>query len=616
MSNEQALLDCPFGWGKTCHLYADAIEIAGKSYNLADLTAIRPTYRTILGVPSARLDLYFGPQRLVLRGIPDQETARLVVAHLQPYCTAEPRAVRARSRTGKARSVAREQARTWERSTKMPAIPVSPGEHTNARGTSELLKHASCSEDGLSAPSFDDFAPASPAAEGESFSAESSPPDGSEQEADVSLPVRDDSWPPMHSRPLHTPRFQPPLRSVHLVPPGQKIQDTCSLPVPAVKSSVLPVIHVPVRLQPGECAHYSIGASLCSDRISGSDRAPYPPLDHGLLILTNRRIFYIGKRSQLILAYTHLWYVSLLHNAIALHIEQQFRRIIIELEHPQEWASRIEQLSFIARRARPRPELPTLLMAALPGLPSSSLEAATLKRPAIKSPASRPRKESATDEPGAPPAQIEAGIVEAQTISLVEEPAQDCADRKTQDFPLLPERAAHAGQESAPQPGPAPEVVADTPRKATIADARTQEFPRTGDLADAATQEFKPAGELGEVTTQELLPSPAEGKGVATGEREDAEVTTSALSDPALPDTWSEQDYEEVDTLPLHGKTTDELEDGEAQTLSLRARRTARTGSRVQNAPVSDKLPDIEVTPRRLSQVREVRQSSYRREQR
>ena len=612
MSNEQALLDCTFGWGKTCHLYADSLKVGGKSYNLEDLTAIRPTYRTILGVPSARLELYFGSQRLILRGIPDQETARLLVARLQPYCAVESGTMRARSRTGKARSVAREQARTWERSTKLPAIPVSPAE--DARDSSGSLKRSSRSDDdGASRLTFDDLAPAPLLAEDELPGLEDCV---SEQEPEGSFPVRDDAWPFAHSRPLHTPRFQPPLRSVHLIPPAQKIQDTCSLPVPAVKSSVLPVIHVPVRLQPGECAHYSIGASLCSDRISGSDRAPYPPLDHGLLILTNRRIFYIGKRSQLILAYTHLWYVSLLHNAIALHIEQQFRRIIIELEHPQEWASRIEQLSFIARRARPRPDLPTLLMAALPGLPSSSLEASTIKRPAVKAPAPIPPKASAADAPGtpSPSEQIEPAVVEAQTISLVEEPVQDCAEMKTRDFPLLPEQAARAAQEAAPQLDPVSEAEADTFRQKTIADARTRDFPRTEDLADAATQEFRPAGEVGDITTQELLPLPAE-RGEAAGRRNGVEVTTSALSDPALPDTWNERGCEEIDTLPLHEKTTDELEDGEEPTISLRGPRPARTRVRAPGVPVSDKLPDIEVTPRCLSQVREVRKMLYRKEQ-
>lgn len=612
MSNEQALLDCTFGWGKTCHLYADSIEIAGKSYNLEDLTAIRPTYRTVLGVPSARLELYFGLQRLVLRGIPDQETARLLVARLQPYCTAEPHAVRARSRTGKARGVAREQARRWERSTKLPAIPVSPAESAGVGDASEgSLKPPIRSEDMSSALSFDDFAPSS--AENEAFGAASSLSDNAEQESDVPPPGQDDVWRLADARPLHTPRFQPPLRSIHLIPPGQKLQDIHSLPIPAIKSSVLPVIHVPVRLQPGECAHYSIGASLCSDRISGSDRAPYPPLDHGLLILTNRRIFYIGKRSQLVLAYTHLWYVSLLHNAIALHIEQQFRRIIIELEHPQEWASRIEQLSFIARRARPRPELPTLLMAALPGIPPSSLNAATLKRPAVKASAPKPPQESAADQARAPlpPEQIEPGIVEAQTIVLAEHSAPDCSDLKTQEFPLLPEQATCAGQEATS--GPEPESAPAALQQAALADARTQDLPRPGDLAEAATQEFEPADELGDIATQELLPLAAAREETAPERGKDAEVTTSKLCDPARPSPWDEEDCEEIDTLPLREKTTDELEDEEAQTISLRNQRPARARLRAQDTPVSDGLPEIEVTPRCLSQIREARRPPYKR---
>lgn len=611
MSNERALLDCTFGWGKTCHLYTDSIEIAGKSYNLEDLTAIRPTYRTILGVPSARLELYFGLQRLVLRGIADQETARLMVAHMQPYCAAEPHAVHARSRTGKARSVAREQARRWERSTKLPAIPVSLAESASAGDASESLKLSSRSEDVPSALSFDEFAPSS--AENEAFGSASSLSDNAEQASDVPLPGQDDVWRLADSRPLHTPRFQPPLRSIHLVPPGQKLQDIHSLPIPAVKSSVLPVIHVPVRLQPGECAHYSIGASLCSDRISGSDRAPYPPLDHGLLILTNRRIFYIGKRSQLVLAYTHLWYVSLLHNAIALHIEQQFRRIIIELEHPQEWASRIEQLSFIARRARPRPELPTLLMAALPGIPPSSLDAATLKRSAVRAPASKSPQESAAGSASAPSSleQIKPGIVEARTISLAEQSAPDCSDLKTQDFPLLPEQATRAGREavSDSEPESAPAAL----QQAALADARTQDLPRTEDLAEAATQEFEPADELGDIATQELLPLSAAREEAAPEPGKEAEFTTSKLCDPARPSPWDEEDCEEIDTLPLHDKITDELEDEEAQTISLRNQRPVRARLRAQDAPVSDRLPEIEVTPRCLSQIREVRRPPYKR---
>lgn len=555
MSNEQALLDCAFGWGKTCHLYANSLEVAGKTYRLQELTAIRPTYRTILGVSSARLELSFGLQRLVLRGIPDQAIARMMVAHLQPYCRAESRVARVRPRagSGRARSAAREQARTWERSNRLPALPRSLA---GKAGVCEAPgAHA-----GSAAPSFDICAQRSPNA-GDVAPGASAKPAPLEPVFDPLLAVRADGWPLAHACPLHTPRFQPPLRSVRLVSPTQKVQDTCSLPVPAVRSSVLPVIHVPVRLQPGECAHYSIGASLCSDRISGSDRAPYPPLDHGLLILTNRRIFYLGRRSQLILAYTHLWYVSLLHNAIALHIEQQFRRIIIELEHPQEWASRIEQLSFIARRTRPRPDLPTLLMAALPGLSASSLDAATLKRPALKAPRAQPGVEAT--EP------IKEDSNQAPTIAPVEKMGWDCAAAKTRDLPLF------------------------------AAEIRTQDLPRTGDLADVATQEFGPSKEVEDIATLHLRPPAAAG--------EEGEVTTSPLSSAMVADPWLQEGHAEVDTMPLLAQTTDELAGAEEQTLSLRDGRLACAGG---------KFPESELTPRCLSQAREVRGPAYRQEQR
>src|SRR5215472_3135224 len=89
MSNKAVLLNCTFGWGKTCRLYEDSIEIAGTPYKLCDLTSIHPTYRNILGIPSARVELSFGLRRLVLRGIADLETARRMVSHLITYCSAQ-----------------------------------------------------------------------------------------------------------------------------------------------------------------------------------------------------------------------------------------------------------------------------------------------------------------------------------------------------------------------------------------------------------------------------------------------------------------------------------------------------------------------------------------------
>lgn len=510
MSSKQALLKCRFSWRKTCLLYHDSIEISGKSYNLHDLTYIHPTYRTLFGIPSARLELCFGLHRLTLRGIPDREIVRQMVAHLLPYAKQadpDPLSRRGQSHSNRTREAVRAQAKAWERTSKIPAIPnsseqVAPIDTATApegeEKENETAAVAPLPSFTDSAHAFDDFLdlseqptshiPASllpisrppisqklvaslslseqpvsplplassplPEQPGSQKPATTPPeieqadfrsPTGSLDDLEEPiLPSSSDALPlpehaplqgsgdlppvsePPHepmpdqmqcssvslaspteieivptsrepssragarhpSRPLHIPRLQPPLRAIQLVQPEKKMLEACSMPVPAFKSSVLPIIHVPVRLQPGECAHYSIGAALCSDRLAGSERAPYPPLDHGLLILTNQRIFYLGKRSQLILAYTHLWYVSLLYNAIALHIEGQFRRIIMEVEHPEEWASRIEQLAFIARRAKAHSAQPATTFV-LPGLKPSSVLPVTLKRPVLPVPEDR-----------------------------------------------------------------------------------------------------------------------------------------------------------------------------------------------------------------------------------
>jgi hypothetical protein len=331
----------------------------------------------------------------------------------------------------------------------------------------------------------------------------------------------------------HTPRLQPPLHSVHLIPEHQKL-DSRSMPVPVVKSSVLPVIHVPVRLQYGECAHYSIGAVLCSDRISDSIRASYPPVDHGLLILTNRRVLYLGKRCQFTLAYTHLWYVSLLHSALALHIQGQFRRVIMEVEHSREWASRIELLSFIARRSRPGSEPPTQTVPALPRLDL------TVKRRAI-----RPRlalDQTLADNPTLPllTERVESKIVEATTIEIDDPVAQEYADHTTLDLPgeeeadlapicssepiqqVVPQTTASSVQ--SPEDVPTQELL---DRSADVTTLPTQEFASS---EDAPTQELSDRSDLTMVPTQEFAPQEDVSTQEFTSEEDEPTQELAALS--------------------------------------------------------------------------------------
>jgi hypothetical protein len=653
MSNEEAVLSCTFGWGKICRLYDDSIEIGDKTYNLKDLTFIQPSYRTIFGISSARLVLSFGLDRLVLRGIADLNTAHLMVSHLQPYCSTAPHAAHKRSRTKGARSLARAQAKAWERTNKLPAIldipefDASPDTPQRARMTTGELV-------------FDEAPPT-----GELISLDAVP----------KAPVEDTSLTPGETleafaqlannlstyasplptalwQPPHTPRFQPPLHSVHLIPPDQKF-DSNSIPVPVVKSSVLPIIHVPVRLQHGECAHYSIGATLCSDRISNATRATYPLLDQGLLVLTNRRVLYIGKRCQFTLAYTHLWYVSLLHTAIALHIEGQFRRIIIELEHPHEWASRIELLSFIARRSRPHPEPPTLSVPVIPG------QNMTLKRKAIKAPRNPALADNAAVLlPGG--RIVESRIVEAETIEFQDETLQACAKRDTIDMPNSPESAASVEnsassiaekptrdfpapadiahvptREFSPeksQPDAQDEPLAPEPSQADIAGMVTREFslssqkdkqridtPARPDITHMATQEFSLSEQEDEDNTQKHTAGLARSEKTTPGLHIDQEelarlqasrppdkqpeIMTGALYNPALPLTAlvSNEHKPAGSNEPSEQNQEDDDDD---RTIHLRERKLSVLRTISLYEPVSDQLPDIEPAKQRPARVR------------
>ena len=661
MSNKQALLDCTFSWGKTCRLYRDSIEIAGKSYNLDDLTYIHPTYRELFGVASARLELCFGLRRLTLRGITDPEAARQMVSHLRPYAEQSgPDTIshRLRTRATQARDLARVQAKTWERTQKLPVLLDAPRPDAPAPSVEPATSPApepgettpATSPSSASSPlvdAFDDFLdvaeqstlhipasalpalapPSLPAPEEApglsqktcspaSSSPESNPPvplpdaPVPDQEADplagsstpnqaatltdvptpaqsiilADAPVPDQAAPLTSSSPSDQPavpastepcplperptlpipadtasapaqatstdsapepagstlsqegepvppaelpaqvrlarppllkkrlpritRFELPLRPVQLVnpraalaqsaeelhaengqeaqvpspsltrqevpgladtqeeqknaplasetpDPGEQTGITSSVPLlaqksaarvtegqknmpekktlakrsahlPLLKSNLLPIIQAPVRLQPGEYAHYSIEAALRSDRLADSEHVSCPPLDHGLLILTNRRIFYLGKRCQLILAYTHLGHVSLLPEAIALHIEGQLRRIIMEIEHSQEWASRIEQLTLIARRS---PQLAPMFV--LPGVKPPAPVPVTLKRAALKHP---PARKDAPPSPADAPVSADLRIVEATTIELAPRIDQRIIETTTVEF--------------------------------------------------------------------------------------------------------------------------------------------------------------------------------------
>lgn len=84
-------------------------------------------------------------------------------------------------------------------------------------------------------------------------------------------------------------------------------------------------------------------------------------------------------------------------------------------------------------------------------------------------------------------------------------------------------------------------------------------------------------------------------------------METCALDEPITPPVWDESACENIITQPLY-RQTDSLTDEDEQTIVLRNRQAARAQSR-HGEPVSDQLPDLEITERRFPRVRESRLS-------
>ena len=265
-----ALVVCAYGWGKELRLYADYLLVDGRHYILQELLHVHCTYRTMLGVPSASLELHFKSKNLTLRGIAAIDDARRILEYLTPWC-------------------------------------ASPDTAFHRRDT----------------------------------------------------------------RPVETPLPGTPRRE----PRTDKEQSWRGPETEKryAQADTMPVIAVPLPLARGEGAHYSAPATLCGERIQETWRSTYPAQDHGLLILTNRHIIYIGRKSQLVLDYARLLHVSRLRGAVALEAEHWQKRVIFAVPRPDECASCIETITRALKQEEPGWEEPGKIEQQKPGRPQGSL---------------------------------------------------------------------------------------------------------------------------------------------------------------------------------------------------------------------------------------------------
>ncbi len=123
-----------------------------------------------------------------------------------------------------------------------------------------------------------------------------------------------------------------------------------------LKSETLPDVPVPMRLLPGERAHYRTDATLCGEPLGGALRYTYPAKDHGTLILTNKRLVYMGRKSQIVLDYARLLHVSRLRGALAFQADHWYKREIFEVRRSLECAMHLESILEHFQQAQPLEE--------------------------------------------------------------------------------------------------------------------------------------------------------------------------------------------------------------------------------------------------------------------
>ncbi len=136
--------------------------------------------------------------------------------------------------------------------------------------------------------------------------------------------------------------------------------------------NTMPIVPVPVLLARGEGAHYSTPATLCGEHIQETWRTTYPAQDHGLLILTDRRIIYIGRKSQLVLDYARLLHISRLRGAIAFEAEHWQKRVIFTVPRPDECATCAETIVRALKQEEPGEEESSKIERKKPGRPQGS----------------------------------------------------------------------------------------------------------------------------------------------------------------------------------------------------------------------------------------------------
>jgi hypothetical protein len=345
MRKEPPIAQCAFSWGRVFRLYDDYLEVNGTRYALSKLTYMRPIYQQVLGVSSVRLVMLFGNKKVVLRGIAAIAEANKAIDYLtSQYLSLQSSPGAADEDTNCSLPQERITTDNDEINQKITVESINASE---PQPTSEAIAEP------------EQWPQASEHRDEREARTEST----SVLKGDVLVEAQEDDL--HHAQNVYlqeraqattakveTPNWQR-FRQDQRARRQQRLHVAHSLRehgfdveklTHQLKEDALVEIIVPLRLLPGEHAYYSTDATLCDEPIGNALRYTYPARDHGTLILTSKRLIYIGRKSQIILDYARLTHISRLRGAIALQAEHWYRREIFEVRRSLECIIHLESI--------------------------------------------------------------------------------------------------------------------------------------------------------------------------------------------------------------------------------------------------------------------------------
>ena len=306
--SNKPLVTCSYGWKRTCVLYHNRIDVDGTIYALENLVQVRSTYRIVMNIPSIRLELRFRTKDVILRGIAAIEDAKSMIAYLDTYCADTTHAT---SRLHRNRDFQELQLM-----------------RTSTTLTTERLESVSHSLQSLSRE-------------------ETSTTDKAirEHTQTATAPIDAPTWlRDLEQHVVYTREQQRTKAYRSIRKYGFDVQELAQ----QVEADTLPSVAIPLRLLPQETAHYCTDATLASETPvalqSQQTRVTYTASDHGRLILTSKRMIYIGRTGQIILDYARLTHVSRLHNAIVFSADSWSKRHVFEMSRPLECALYLDKV--------------------------------------------------------------------------------------------------------------------------------------------------------------------------------------------------------------------------------------------------------------------------------